>query len=217
MQRLNEQYPLRRGAHERRDDGMCAMEMVAWLAGEEHSDEPQCACPVIAAYVRTLNDFLPNDAARDRLLRPLVPKFVNTREPQAARRTAAELRRGFLVVDACVRRFVPHLLDKRDKAAEAAALRALPEVRDAGAARTALRAVDHWARDLHSARWVLQRAIEGMPPARYVAGALQLVRRAGDAAAWAMAAEVAEALTTAPRVERAPGGVESGVEFDAAD
>jgi hypothetical protein len=197
MQRLFDQYPLRRGAHDRRDDGMCAMEMVAWLAGEEHSDEPHCACPVIAAYVRTLNDFLPTDQTRDRLLRPLVPKFVNTRAAVAEVRAAAERRRGFAVVDATVRAFVPHLLQKRGKHDEAAALRALPPITAVDGAQAALRAIDHWARDQHSARWVLQRAIEGMPPARFVAGALQIVRRAGDAVAWQLATDLAARLADA--------------------
>jgi hypothetical protein len=79
MERLADQRPLRRGAHASADDGMCAMEMVAWLAGEAHTDEPLCACPVIAAFVRAVNDALPSDAARDRHLRPLVPRFVGTR------------------------------------------------------------------------------------------------------------------------------------------
>ena len=92
MIRIQDQFPLRRGAHDRRDDGMCAMEMVAWLAGEAHSDEPRCACPVIASYVRALNDLLPDDGARTRLLRPLVPKFVNTRG-----NAQDERRRGFVV------------------------------------------------------------------------------------------------------------------------
>jgi hypothetical protein len=193
MMRLHDQFPLRRGAHDRRSDGMCAMEMVSWLAGEEHSDEPQCACPVIAAYVRAVNDGMPTDQARDHWLRPLVPQFVNTRGT-----IADERRRGFLVADALVRTLVPHLLDKRKLGDEAAALRAVPEITDRESARAALRALDHWARDQHAARWVLQRAIDGLEPARFVAGAVQVVRRAGDAQAWQLAAELAAMLAHAP-------------------
>jgi len=39
------------GAHDRRTDGVCVMEAVAWWAGEDHSDRPECASPVIAALV----------------------------------------------------------------------------------------------------------------------------------------------------------------------
>ena len=38
--KLIEQLPIRRGSHPDRADGLCAMEMVAWLAGEAHSDGP---------------------------------------------------------------------------------------------------------------------------------------------------------------------------------
>ena len=192
MNRLADQRPLRRGAHASADDGMCAMEMVAWLAGEAHTDEPLCACPVIAAFVRAVNDALPDDAARDRHLRPLVPLLVGTRGS-----AADERHRGYLVADALVRRFAPHLLARRGWRDEAAALRALPAVRSAADARVALRALDAFCGELHAARWVLQRAIEGHPPARWVAGAVQVLRRAGDAAAWQLAADTAALLAAA--------------------
>jgi hypothetical protein len=34
---------LKQGSHTAREYGMCAMEAVAWLAGEPHSDTPTCA------------------------------------------------------------------------------------------------------------------------------------------------------------------------------
>ena len=71
MKRLKEQVPLQRGSHPSREDGMCAMEMVSWLAGEAHSDEPRCTCPVLAALVRACNDAM-GDAARNLHLQPLV-------------------------------------------------------------------------------------------------------------------------------------------------
>ena len=84
-----------------------AMEMVAWLAGEKHSDEPQCTCPVLASYVRALNDLLPSDAARDRLLRRMVPRLVNTTASIAEQR-----RRGFRLADAAAQ----HALSKATEA-----------------------------------------------------------------------------------------------------
>ena len=47
---------LDRGAHDSREDGHCAMETVAWLAGEDHTDAPRCASPVLARYTIRLND-----------------------------------------------------------------------------------------------------------------------------------------------------------------
>src|SRR5215471_4062137 len=93
-------FPIRAGSHARRGDGMCAMEMVAWLAGEEHGDGPRCACPVIAAVVRAFNDALPDDAARSLWLRPRIPRLVNSRAGSLDERA-----RGFLVADYAVRVF----------------------------------------------------------------------------------------------------------------
>ena len=38
--------------HKAREDGMCALEAVAWLAGEPHTDHPKCVSQVIGAFVR---------------------------------------------------------------------------------------------------------------------------------------------------------------------
>jgi hypothetical protein len=70
---------LSRGAHATAADGVCALEAVAALAGEPHSDRPRCASPVIAAFLRTWSDALPDDATRTRLLVPLLPEVVGTR------------------------------------------------------------------------------------------------------------------------------------------
>lgn len=186
--RLIEQHPLRRGAHTTRTDGMCAMEMVAWLAGEPHSDEPRCACPVIAAFVRACNDTL-HDDARNRYLRPLVPQLVNTRGSAADERA-----RGLLVCDALVRTFVPAWLSRHHRAGEAALLTALPALVDAETLRAGHRALEHYSLELHAARWVLQRAVDEVPPARYVAGAVQVVRALNDRTTWTHVVELIESM-----------------------
>ena len=65
------------GAHENPEAGMCALEVVAWLAGEPHSDHPECVCPVLGAFVRSWNDALPDDE-RDALLKPILPRLIGT-------------------------------------------------------------------------------------------------------------------------------------------
>ncbi len=75
------------------------MEMVAWLAGEAHSDQPDCASPVLAALVRAINDRLASDSERERLLRPLVPILVNTRSDSGTERA-----RALAIVDFVLRR-----------------------------------------------------------------------------------------------------------------
>src|SRR5215831_14318509 len=69
---------LKQGAHSP-DSTFCVMEAVAFVAGEPWSDSPQCACPVISVFLRAWNDSLRTDADRDRLLKPLIPKLVGTR------------------------------------------------------------------------------------------------------------------------------------------
>ena len=204
MHRLIDQYPLRRGAHPTRDDGMCAMEMVAWLAGEPHSDEPRCTCPVIAAFVRACNDAL-GDAARTRLLRPLVPLLVNTRST-----AARERQRGLLVVDMLVRQLVPLWLGRHRRHEEARLFSHLPVVQDADGLTMAERALEHCAPGQHSARWVVQRAVEGLAPALYVAGAVQVARALGSPETWAIvtATIVLMAQDGSPSIAASP--VEAG-------
>jgi hypothetical protein len=84
-----------KGSHGSRHEGVCAMELVAWLAGERHSDSPDCTSPVIASIVRSLNDRISDDAERTQLLRPLIPKLLGT-----AGSEAVETRR--LALDASV-------------------------------------------------------------------------------------------------------------------
>ena len=68
-----ERLSLQSGSHESLEKGMCVMEAAAYVAGEPWSDHPVCACPVITAFMIAWNDALPNDAERDRLLKPLIP------------------------------------------------------------------------------------------------------------------------------------------------
>jgi hypothetical protein len=67
---------LDRGAHHDFEDGHCAMEVVAWLAGEGHTDAPSCASPVLRRYTVALNDRWPDD--RRQLLKPHLPRMVGT-------------------------------------------------------------------------------------------------------------------------------------------
>ena len=44
------------GGHSDFEAGVCVMEAVAWVAGEPHSDHPQCASPVMTAFLTRWND-----------------------------------------------------------------------------------------------------------------------------------------------------------------
>src|ERR1700723_21575 len=82
-----EKLSLKAGSHSP-DHTFCVMEAVAYVAGEKWSDHPQCACPVITAFVVSWNDALPSDAERDRLLKPLIPKIVGTRNKKLEKKRA---------------------------------------------------------------------------------------------------------------------------------
>ncbi len=72
-------YYLSEGKHHSLEDGTCALELVSHLANEPFSDSPECTSPVLAAYVRALNDRM-LDGPRNELLLPLVSRLLNTRD-----------------------------------------------------------------------------------------------------------------------------------------
>lgn len=168
---LLEQFPLRPGRHLSRDDGLCAMEMVAWLAGEEHSDEPDCACPVLTAYTRCFNDLLPDDAARIKHLRPLIPRLVNSRRNARVARA-----RAFMAAD-CSSRFLAALhLARLGRIREAEGLRKLAEVNDEVSARVASEELKRIGPELRAVIWTLDQAAAGRPVEMWVTGAVHAAK-----------------------------------------
>lgn len=128
-----EKLSLESGSHEEFEKGMCIMEAVAYVAGEPWSDHPACACPVITAFMIAWNDGLPNDAERDRLLKPLVPQLIDTRSTAAV----AE-RRSYMALDWLIRVHAPKWLDLVPSlASHAKALRDLDEIVDMASATAA--------------------------------------------------------------------------------
>jgi len=89
------------GPHADPGAGLCALEAVAYVAGEPHSYRPACASPSLSAFIRTWSDGLPQEA-RDALILPLVPRLVGTRGSEALER-----RRVAMVADWLVRAHVP--------------------------------------------------------------------------------------------------------------
>ena len=131
LQKL-ETYQLMQGSHSDFEGGMCAMEFVAWLAEEPHSDAPDCACPVLAAFMRTWNDSL-GDEDRNRLLKPLIPRLVGSRSTPEV-----EKQRSYLALDWLIREFLPTWLEQVDSLrAHAVEIRALETIRDIESAKAA--------------------------------------------------------------------------------
>src|SRR3954447_21840833 len=57
---------LAKGRHDSPDGGVCVMELASMLAGDRFTDHPRDVCPVIAGFLRSYNDLLP-DGQHDEL------------------------------------------------------------------------------------------------------------------------------------------------------
>jgi hypothetical protein len=157
------------------EEGVCAMEMVAFLAGEEHTDHPACTSPVIAAFLRSWNDAL-DDGDRQRL-KPWLPRVIDTRDGRDEARV-------WLVIDWLIRSYTPAWLELAGLTDCATQLRGLKTIGD-------LEAVS-------DARPVIDRARAYAAAAGAAAGAAAW--DAAGAAAWAAARAAAwDALDSTKR------------------
>ena len=96
---------LGRGAHSTPEEGLCTLEVVAMLAGEEHTDQPECCCPAVGSFVFRWNDDL-QDEERTRLLLPLTSRLVGSVSDEAIAR-----RRAVLAIDWMLRIAAPTWLE----------------------------------------------------------------------------------------------------------
>src|SRR5690242_21404680 len=70
------EYHLSHGKHETASEGRCAMEWVAYIAGEPHTDQPVCVSPVLRSFGIALNDNW-DDEQRQKL-RPYLARCIGT-------------------------------------------------------------------------------------------------------------------------------------------
>ena len=158
------------GAHNP-NGAWCAMEAVAYIAGEKWSDHPECVCPVIGAFMRNWNDSLSNDE-RNQLI--TIDRLLKTVGPRGWDKLAE--RRSLMAADWLVRTHTPAWLRLAGLTAQADALSSLPEI-------TAMAQVP-------SIREPLEAARRDASAARAAAGAA-----AGDAAGDAAGAKLAPTKT----------------------
>ena len=128
--------PLGEGSHSNRENELCVMEAVAWMAGEPHSDAPICASGVITDFLVKWNDALPNNAYREGLLKPLVPKVVNTKASQQV-----EMKRRKMCADWIIKVYAPVWLNSIGLISHADAVRNDPAIENLGTAMEAVMAV----------------------------------------------------------------------------
>lgn len=165
------------GGHESREEGMCLLEAVAFVAGEPHTDNPQCVCPTLAAFGRSWNDAL-SDEDRNRLLRPFIPRLIGTRST-----VEVEYRRTFMATDWTVRTCAPVWLRAAGLGDEAESLEALHPLDSAGGCLGAASMIAQ-VRDAARAAWAAAGAVA--KDAAWAAG-VEAVRDAGVYSAWAAA------------------------------
>lgn len=84
-----EHFPIERGDHAYREEGLCALEMVAWVEGEEHSDTPESVCAVIGSFIRRWNDDMGSDLERE-ILRPILPRLIGTADNRETKRRSGQ-------------------------------------------------------------------------------------------------------------------------------
>lgn len=181
---------LKGGSHVENDAAMCVMEAVSYVAGEPWSDAPQCACPVISAFLRSWNDSLPSDTERDRLLKDLIPEIVGTRSTKEV-----EERRSYLALDWLICVFTPKWLDLVPALHEhAKALRELDAIADmAGAADAGVKVLAAWAAARDAAGDASWAAANSAANSAAGSAAWAASRDAACAAAWAAARAAARA------------------------
>jgi len=102
-------FELQPGFHGAPEEGMCALEAVAWMAGLPHSDQPPCICPVIATLLRAMNDRMTHFHRQG--LIPFLPRIAGTKQTDLDRPRAEALAWRALTVFVPVPLAVARLLE----------------------------------------------------------------------------------------------------------
>lgn len=97
------QLPLTLGASPHPSRGACAMDAISWLVYGRLGDKPACVCPIIADYVRAMNDSL-NDVDRQKL-RCYLARLIDTVEP------STEHQRALFLFHHAIRVMLPVAID----------------------------------------------------------------------------------------------------------
>ena len=175
---------LDRGAHFTFDEGHCAMEVVAWLAGLGNTDAPECVSPVLQKFTIDLNDSW-DDEQRQKLVR-FLPRMVDTNGD------GQDEARSYLALDWLIRTYTPAWLDLAGLVGDAQALRGLPRIVDMGTAGQAgpvVRAGHEHSRAARASAWAAAGDAAG--DAAWEAAAGDAAWEAAGASAWAAAGDAA--------------------------
>ena len=144
---------LAHGSHPDRSNGLCVMEVAAWLAGRKHSDHPPCVSNVIGSFLRSWNDSL--DDMDRQMLKPYAWKVLNTATSKADEET-----RAWLATDWLVREYAPAWLRLAGLTEQAESLERLAALDSPTTARAAQPILTAARMDL-AAAWAAARAAAG--------------------------------------------------------
>lgn len=114
------------------ETGACWMSAISYYAGYAWSDHPECVDPVIRELCIKLNDILPSDAERERVIGPHMMTPIGT-----AQGVELMQARAFVAADMAVRVWSPKVLEAAGRVSDAKKLRSLPEIVDTGTAADA--------------------------------------------------------------------------------
>ena len=194
------------GAHNPADAGqeMCVMEAAAWVAGEPHTDHPECVSPVLGAFLRRLNDTWGDEQRQT--LKPFAARVIGTAGD------GQDDARSYLALDWLIRTYAPAWLDLAGLTAEAQELRVLRRIVDLIAAKDAGPVVRNARTKAAAAGDAAWDAAGDAARAAAWAAAGTAARAAAGAAAWdaawaaAGAAAGADAWAAAGDAARAAAG-----------
>jgi hypothetical protein len=172
-------YTLRHGSHESPQHGLCAMEWVAYLAGEKHSDYPSCVDLALRGFAIGLNDNLPDDLRQQ--LRPYLVRMIGTADDGRSEE------RRYAVADWAIHVPAAQAQVRVGRNDLAEKLRAIPEVRDVISALEAGRVARGVAHP-HAHADAAAHAAVAAAHAAVAAGIARAARAASDAAKAAAAA-----------------------------
>jgi hypothetical protein len=179
-----DELTLETGAHDSFDEGVCAVELISWLADEPFSDHPECVSPVLGQFLRSWNDAL-DDAGRQKL-KPFLPRAISTSKD------GRDEERAWLCTDWLVRVCAPAWLELAGVKESPAALRALSPILSTEAAKIAQPSIEEARKRGAAARDAARAAARAAG-----AAARDAARAAAWAAAWAAEAAAGDAARDA--------------------